>query len=394
MMHERRRRGVSAAGSGWSAGKPGHRSGWSSRGTAAVAAALAVGLAACTGSTTTLQSTTPIVSQPSESAPTASALPGRTPASVQQSPTRTFTDRQLRFDYDRSWVASTRPTGSTMSTPIVYLSSQPTHSPCVTTSLAGRGTRIDCGSPISALDPGGVLISCYSAGFPGARLSTQPGQPTTVGGHPAQLASGAPDAECVLLGGRRSVDATIDPEDPAAGSPLIHMDACLSRPVQTAAVLTMLRSVVFPTAPTAQGVAPATPTSSPTTDELCRPLFEHRQPPPSSGPLPATSTVVAAGWCENYLGRDGVGIQLRQSTGSVAALNRALHERSVSTLPPGISACAASATGAILLEVLDQRGRLLRPAWPTTPCGPSATVSRALAATAFRIRPLPGAARS
>lgn len=393
MMHERRRRAVSAAGSGWSAGKPGRRSGWSSCRTAAVAAALAVGLAACTGSTTKLQSTAPIVSQPSESAPTASALPGRASASVQQSPTRTFTDRQLRFDYDRSWVASTRPTGSTMSTPIVYLSSQPTHNPCVTTSLAGGGTRIDCGSPISALDPGGALISWYSAGLPGARLSAQPGQPTTVGGHPAQLASGAPDAECVLLGGRRSVDATIDPEDPGAGSPLIHMDACLNQPAQTVAVLMMLRSVVFPTPPGELRVTSATPTFPTAADGLCQPLAEHRQPSTSSGPLPAPSTVVAAGRCENYLGRDGFGIQFRQSTGSVAALNRALHEKSVSTLPPGISACAASATGAIL-GVLDQRVRLLRPAWPTTPCGSSGEVSSALAATAYRIRPLPGAARS
>lgn len=140
-----------------------------------------------------------------------------------------------------------------------------------------------------------------------------------------------------------------------------------------------------PARPVVPPVARVRPVFASGADHLCQPLVTGERERATTGRLPASSTVTVARWCANYRGRGGAGVQLRQSVGSVAALDRALHERSTTVLPPGVNGCAAFGTPVIFIEVLDQQGRLFAPAWPSTACGPDSAVPDALAGTAYRV---------
>jgi hypothetical protein len=158
---------------------------------------------------------------------------------------RVFTDAELTFRYPRNWTASTWQIISTAAESIVYLGTQPTHNPCVTSTPTGGGTETVCGKPITALSPGGIFVNWYAYGLPGTSILNESGTATTIDGRPARLTSGSVDEECSTLGGTSSIDATIDPEDADGGSSLIDMEACISRPSQAAQVRAMLSSVRF-----------------------------------------------------------------------------------------------------------------------------------------------------
>jgi hypothetical protein len=161
------------------------------------------------------------------------------------SATRDFADPELTFRYPRDWTASTWQIISTAAESIVYLGTQPTHNPCVTSTPTGGGTDTVCGEPITALSPGGIFVNWYAYGLPGTSILNESGTVTTIDGRPARLTSGSVDEECSTLGGTSSIDATIDPEDADGGSSLIDMEACISRPSQAAQVRAMLSSVRF-----------------------------------------------------------------------------------------------------------------------------------------------------
>lgn len=270
---------------------------------------------------------------------------------------------------------------STASTSIAYLTAQPTHDPCVTTKIE-QGEEVSCSSRVTSLTLGGILISWYYYGLPNTALHFSPGRAVTIAGQPARLASGPPDPTCTRIGGYRSVDATVQPAM-ANGSPsLLHMDACLTSPVQTAPVLAMLHSLTFTAPPTARS-----PIRFPSVavDDPCQPLrndLYYRQPA-GSGALPWSSTVTAARWCEATPGAHGERFTRYQSTGDVSALTRALHAPLTATATH-VACTAGPASFPVAVEIIDQHATLFRPTLPVDPCGAISGARRALGVTASR----------
>lgn len=291
-----------------------------------------------------------------------------------------FTAGRLSFRFDRSWFPSTWDVVSTASDSIVYLTPQPTHDPCVTKRIK-RGTETICTSPVTSLTPGGLLITWYYYGLPGTALRYSPGRTVTIAGQPARLATGTADPACARIGGTRSVDATVQPATPDGSPDLLQMDACLTRPTQTAPVLAMLRTLTF----TAPAVA-TSPTRFPPVaeDDPCQPLRDdpHFRQPPGNGALPWSSTVTAARWCEATPGPHGEQLTRYQSTGNVSALTRALHAPLSATAPTNLVCPAGPAQFPVAVEVLDQHGNLFRPTLPIDACGAISGTRNALSATA------------
>ncbi len=119
-------------------------------------------------------------------------------------------------------------------------------------------------------------------------------------------------------------------------------------------------------------------------DDLCDPMLHNRHPPAGSGYLARSSTVTAARWCVRDFGAHGQVVQLRQATGSLTALDRALHAPRPAPLPTNV-ACAGVGYAIFTVEVLDQHGRRIRPTLPSGQCaGPSGTRD-ALARTAYTV---------
>jgi len=115
-------------------------------------------------------------------------------------------------------------------------------------------------------------------------------------------------------------------------------------------------------------------------DDLCEPLLPgQRQQPRHDGPLPRSSTVVAARWCVFAQGPLGYEVQLVQSTGDVSILDDVLHDRSVSPTPGTM--CELGLYSPVVLEVLDQHGRRHHPTPPTDQCGDPGHTRDALATT-------------
>lgn len=227
---------------------PGRRSWWCQRtgpsvpGRRSAVAILIAGLAACTPVATVFPTPTP-------TSVAASALPSSTPTS-REGLDRTFVDAELTFRYAWPLAPSIWDDVSTITWPIVYLTSQPTHDPCSTaTASNGQITSTSCGDPITGLAPGGSLVHWYNSNLPGSRLVDQPGTDAVVGGHPARVLISAADGGCRRLGGRESVQATVDAGRPSPVGVFIHLDACLTRSGQTASVLAMLRTLRVLTAP-------------------------------------------------------------------------------------------------------------------------------------------------
>ncbi len=159
--------------------------------------------------------------------------------------------------------------------------------------------------------------------------------------------------------------------------------------VPTSTLMPTTTASAVPARPVVPPVAQVRPAFASGADDLCQPLIKGTGQRATTGRLPASATVTLARWCADDRGRGAAGIQSRQSVGSVVALDRALHERSTTVLPPGIDGCAAFGTPAIFLEVLDQHGRRFDPAWPSTACGPTSAVPDALAETSYRVLALP-----
>ena len=118
-----------------------------------------------------------------------------------------YSDAKLSFDYPSSWMVSHYDDWvSTREAKLVYLSTQPTHDPCVRS-----GNTITCGDPIYSLGPGGVLVTWAVFGFPGWNLNLEKGSALQVDGRPAKwdalrLPAADPNAQsCVRIAGDESV---------------------------------------------------------------------------------------------------------------------------------------------------------------------------------------------
>jgi len=114
-------------------------------------------------------------------------------------------------------------------------------------------------------------------------------------------------------------------------------------------------------------------------DDLCEPLLRGRQPPRGDGPLPRSSTVLAARWCVVVKQPHASAVELVQSTGDVSILDDVLHDPSVSPTPG--TGCELVLISPVVLEVLDQHGRRHRPTVPTDQCGDPGHTWDALATT-------------
>jgi hypothetical protein len=92
--------------------------------------------------------------------------------------------------------------------PMVFLSTQPTHDPCRTSSAAGGGTVITCAWSVSRLAPGGVVVRWENRGFPDASLANFPGASTRIGGRGARLSTRRPGS-CGGLGADEAISVAI-----------------------------------------------------------------------------------------------------------------------------------------------------------------------------------------
>jgi hypothetical protein len=110
--------------------------------------------------------------------------------------------------------------------PMVFLSTQPTHDPCRTSSAGGGGSSISCGWPIDRLAPGGVVVRWENRGAPGVSLATFPGASTDVGGRRAKLSTQRPGS-CGGLGADKAISVAI--ARPMASN-WTAFEACLRAP--------------------------------------------------------------------------------------------------------------------------------------------------------------------
>jgi hypothetical protein len=125
-----------------------------------------------------------------------SAMPGA--ASTEQ-----FENRYLAFRHPASWKAYPfRWNGGLHFRPLLYVSTQPVRDPC-----HRQGAAVECGWPLSRLQPDGVLITWENRGFPGWSLGKISGAPLRVDGRAAKRTVTRPGA-CSAIG----ADATIEVE--------------------------------------------------------------------------------------------------------------------------------------------------------------------------------------
>ena len=89
-----------------------------------------------------------------------------------------YNSEGLHFDYPSCWTAVHYSEESMFSSSLVDLSDQPTHQPCTITTSAS-GTTTTCGSPITRLEAGRVLVQWTETGFLGWTLDKAPGTPMT-----------------------------------------------------------------------------------------------------------------------------------------------------------------------------------------------------------------------
>lgn len=123
-----------------------------------------------------------------------------------------------------------------------YISNQPLHAPCQSSSNSG-GTDVRCTTPIDHLTTRGVLVSWFSEGRPGLTLQTADGAATTLGEHQAKVYSGKPTDQCKVIGGTVSLVATILAGQETTNDDLIVGDACLANAMDEASIRTLLSSV-------------------------------------------------------------------------------------------------------------------------------------------------------
>jgi hypothetical protein len=169
------------------------------------------------------------------------AAPGAKPPRL-----ATYRNSFLTFEYPAAWSPSVwdPPRQVPHFHPIVYLSTQPTHDPCRTSSAAGGGTSITCGWPIDRLSPGGIIVRWEYQGSPNVSLASFPGLRTRVGGRSAKLSTQRP-GNCRDLGADETISVAIARPMPSNWT---AVDACLRGPNLAAherQVRALLRSARF-----------------------------------------------------------------------------------------------------------------------------------------------------
>jgi hypothetical protein len=140
-----------------------------------------------------------------------------------------FPMARLSFYPPRRWRSYQYRETSSFTYLLAFLSTGRLHAPCTATRNASV-TRVSCGSPLSRLSPGGVLITWMAEGMPGRTLSLAPGRWTRIGGHPARVLSGVATDTCAQLGGAWQEQAVIDRAKALASTNLVAMDACIAAP--------------------------------------------------------------------------------------------------------------------------------------------------------------------
>jgi hypothetical protein len=133
-----------------------------------------------------------------------------------------YSDAILSFDYPASWMLRHYPYSFTTISSIVYLSTQPTHDPCVRTS-----SSISCNTlgVVNSLGPEDVLVFWGAYGFPTWNLSLERGSRLKVGGLAAKWhMQRPPEQPCMQIGGSESV--TVWVASPVVGNAFL-LEACL-----------------------------------------------------------------------------------------------------------------------------------------------------------------------
>jgi hypothetical protein len=159
-----------------------------------------------------------------------SPQPGTTTPDVSSTATAAFTGDHLSFRYPRQWLLYRYQVSSLFTTVIAYLSTSAVSDPCTTSSGGGAVQSISCGTPVSRLAPGSVLVTWIAEGMPDLTLASQPGEPASFGGLPARVASGRARDSCVAIGGTWQENVAIAEGPGVPADNLIEMDACATAP--------------------------------------------------------------------------------------------------------------------------------------------------------------------
>ncbi len=139
------------------------------------------------------------------------------------------TTTQIRFGYPAEWGALTSSDGGLIVRSLIWLSTEPLHEPCTSTTEGDRKTVV-CGAPVSLLRPNGVLLRWSLGGLPGSNLDDLPGTPAIIGGWPAliRVVTSGPGLEgCRQLGADEVIDARARRP---RGSGFYYLFACLRGP--------------------------------------------------------------------------------------------------------------------------------------------------------------------
>jgi hypothetical protein len=118
---------------------------------------------------------------------------------------RSFHNGFLVFGYPAGWKPFVFDISGTLHfAPMVYVSSQPAHSPCHTAASVTT-----CGWPLDRLRPGGALVVWENRGAPGWSLRSMSGTPTRIGGRRAKRTVTKPGA-CGAIGADETIAVEIE----------------------------------------------------------------------------------------------------------------------------------------------------------------------------------------
>ncbi len=146
--------------------------------------------------------------------------------STEAVPLATFASHGFSFRYPASWRTRTFGLSSSFSSPLVYLSNEPMHHPCVHHHFGHGETSVRCSRPLDRLGPGGVLVSWTENGSPTWKFADAKGRPLMVGGDPAKL--GTSLEGCPGLGAARGLDLVV--KRTGAESNWYELRACMAGP--------------------------------------------------------------------------------------------------------------------------------------------------------------------
>jgi hypothetical protein len=160
---------------------------------------------------------------------TSEASPTAQPATPYDSP-------PITFRYPSDWTVQHFMVMSSFSSSLVYLSNQPMADPCVRQD-SSNVESITCQAwPVQSLEPGGIVVSWSTHGFPSWTFASQPGRLVTVDGRDAKMTTDLGGA-CGTLGADRALTVVIS-RKPADN--WYQLDACLRDPGAAAGVADIL----------------------------------------------------------------------------------------------------------------------------------------------------------